>query len=379
MIRFVCVMKLLTICIPTYKRPVTLRRCIDSVVSQIEKYDLVEDVGLCVVNDASPDDTVSVLDDYASLDFFDGVTREQNLGMNVNIKIMLSEVMRNSHYQLIITDDDYLQPDILGEIVKFLHSQQDGGHRAPAIWTPRYSYLEDGSLLCVECNPFYGNRVVKPSVVNAGRYMRNGFILSGLILQAEYIDYKFWEFYDENAYFPMVFFGDLVLKEGAYFWDKNIVHHTVLNDCNWERWGENDTIIKLRLFGDFVNAYVVMASRVSGYFKSAVFYCASFFSIYRRINGFLNSGLCKSGRRTLLDAVKELRMQGVLKFKSHLRFLMVLSLFLSVISTSIKTVVCFCFSLFSYGEQRKKRYRKASRALWEGLQSGLIVFEIILS
>ncbi len=101
-------MKLLTVCIPTYKRPDTLRRCIDSIVSEIEKYALSDSIDVYVTNDASPDDTAGVLQTYASLDYFTGVTREQNLGMNVNIKCTLTEVAQRSDYQLIITDDDLL-------------------------------------------------------------------------------------------------------------------------------------------------------------------------------------------------------------------------------------------------------------------------------
>jgi len=240
--------KLLTICIPTYKRPETLRRCIDSIVSQIEKYELSDCVDIYVTNDASPDDTGSILQAYASLSYFNGITREQNLGMNVNIKCMLNEVAGTSDYQLIITDDDYLQPDVLGEIVEFLRGQQGNSNRVSAIWTPRYSYIESGELHGIVCSPFRNSAMVKPSGINAGRYMVNGFVLSGLIIRAECIDFEFWERYKENAYFPVIFFGDLLFRGGAYYWHKNIVHHTVLNKCHWESWGGSNLLIELKKF-----------------------------------------------------------------------------------------------------------------------------------
>ena len=84
--------KLLTICIPTYKRPATLKRCIDSVVSQVEAFSLADQVGIFVANDASPDDTTDVLQQYRSSPYFKGINRDQNLGMNVNIKTMRKQI-----------------------------------------------------------------------------------------------------------------------------------------------------------------------------------------------------------------------------------------------------------------------------------------------
>ena len=112
--------KLLSICIPTYKRPPTLRRCIESVVRQIERSKLQDQVDIYVANDASPDHTAEVLAEFEMLEFFRGVNRETNLGMSVNIKRMLEEALEVSSFQLIITDDDYLLADRLAEIVKAL-------------------------------------------------------------------------------------------------------------------------------------------------------------------------------------------------------------------------------------------------------------------
>jgi len=114
-------MKLLSICIPTYKRSETLHRCIESVSKQIEKYALAGDVNIYVANDASPDNTVDVLNEFDSLNYFTAVSREVNLGMNMNIKTMFAEVKDESIYQLIVTDDDYLQDDVLNDIVEFLN------------------------------------------------------------------------------------------------------------------------------------------------------------------------------------------------------------------------------------------------------------------
>ncbi len=368
--------KLLTICIPTYKRQVTLRRCIESVISQIDKYKVSDCVDVYVANDASPDDTASVLDEYTTLVFFEAVTRERNLGMNVNIKCMLIEVGKKSHYQLIITDDDYLQPEVLSEIVEFLRDQQGESKRVPAIWTPRYSYLEDGSLYRIVCKPFTVSSSVKPSAGNAARYMNNGFVLSGLILRAECINFEFWERYNENAYFPMITFGDLLFRKGAYYWNKNIVHHTVLNECHWERWGKNDVVIALRLFTDYVNAYDVMARRVNKFLKAVSFYYSSFPGIRNRVNSFLLFEKFRGDRAMAIDAIYELKAQGVLKFNFQLRLVMVSALLPRVLST-LKSISYLKLSLWVCGEQKKEQYLKAIDKQIQLLRIMPIIFKII--
>lgn len=369
--------KLLTICIPTYKRPATLRRCIDSIVTQIEKYALSDCVDIYVANDASPDDTASVLHAYASLGYFNGVTRGQNLGMNVNIKCMLTEVAKKSAYQLIITDDDYLQPDILGEIVEFLRRQQDDDRRAPAIWTPRYSYTEDGKLHGVVCNPFKDSYLVKPSATNAGKYMGNGFVLSGLILRAECIDYAFWERYRENAYFPMIFFGELLFRGGAYYWNNNLVHHTVLNECHWERWGKNDAVIALRLFTDSVNAYGIMAGRINESSDAIKFYCGSFPSINRSVSSFMHSNELKNDKTLILDAIHELRTQGVARIEPPLNLLVLCALFMNAMIGIFKLTALYMLLLLTREEKKESHYRNRACAYLAFLRTTPIMLKLI--
>jgi glycosyltransferase involved in cell wall biosynthesis len=370
-------MKLLTICIPTYKRPITLRRCIDSIMSQVEKFDLSNDVAIYVANDASPDDTASVLQGYRTLSYFDGVSREKNLGMNVNIKTMLIELAEKSFYQLIVTDDDYLQPDILGELADFLRSRLSDKVRAAAIWTPRFSYLENGNLHCVVCNSFKDSSYIKPSTFNVGRYMSNGFVLSGLILSAKSIDFEFWEQYKENAFFPMIFLGDLLFREGAYYWNRNVVHHTVLNECHWERWGKNDVVIALRLLMDYVNAFGIMAEKIGYPAKAALFYCMSFVNIKDRVDYFLCSEKVTSDKQMTLDAISEMKAQGALKINSQLRLLMALALPVIVV-TAFKSLLRLQIGLLLSGSEKRELRRRMYNSRINGLRFMPVALKVIL-
>jgi glycosyltransferase involved in cell wall biosynthesis len=348
--------KILTICIPTYKRPLTLRNCIGSIIEQVEKYGLSNDVDIYVANDASPDETVSLLSEYEGCRYFSFVNRIQNQGMNVNIKLMLTEVAGKSEYQLIITDDDYLQPNVLLEIVDFLHARKNELLGVFAIWTPRYSYKENGDLYCVACSPFKSHTLVKPSAFNSARYMVNGFVLSGLFVSARQVDFEFWESYTDNAYFPIIFFGDLIYNNGAYFWNCNIVHHTVLNKCHWESWGKSDLLIEIKKFSDSINAYKIMNRKITGSSDSLKFYFASFPSIFAEVAIFISSDHLKVGEKVVIEAMEEQRNNGVFILPSPLKELVMFSLVLNLLVIAIKFLVLQSVLVIARNEDVRKNY-----------------------
>jgi glycosyltransferase involved in cell wall biosynthesis len=318
---------------------------------------LFEKVNIYVVDDASADGTGDILKQYKKLSYFDSVTREQNLGMNQNIKLMLSDTAQKSIYQLIITDDDYLQPDILNEIVDFINQQLEAPFPPPVIWTPRYSYTENGDLHCVVCNPFHESKFIHPSAINAGRYMHNGLVLSGLILRADHIDYKFWDQYERNAYFPIIFVGDLLFRYGGYYWDKNIVHHTVLNQCNWERWGKNDIVISLRLLSDYLETNGILAKKIREKSSSTLFNFFAFKNTYNAIDSLLASEETRGNRDDVFEAIDELKKDGFLKFNSQSK--LVITFILSYIFlTSLIILAKYSSSfIFSTREDKKKNYK----------------------
>lgn len=369
--------KLLTVCIPTYKREKSLRRCIDSVLDQVEKFGLADEVGVFVANDASPDDTAALIESYQGVSYFWAANREKNLGMSVNIKSMLEEAVQRSDYQLIITDDDFLEPDVLGDIVSVLQGYRNRRPPVAAIWTPRYSYTEDGGLHCVVCDPFREDFSILPSAFNVGRHMKNGFVLSGLILCGSQIDFDFWERYAENAYFPAICFGDIVNRRGAQFWHKSIVHHTVLNECHWERWGKNDVVIELRLFCDYVGMYDILAARMGNVLQRIQFYYGAFPSIYRAVAGLLVSEKLKVERDVVLDAIRELARQRDLKVRAPLYQLLIAGFAVNIGMAAAKSVVFRVLSALYPEGQQKEQYQAKFRTRVDSLRVSPLVLKLI--
>lgn len=367
-------MRILTVCIPTYKRPDSLRRCIQSVVAQIKHYALEEHVQIYVANDASPDSTVQVLSEFDTMTCVRYVNRERNLGMSANIKCMLEEAMSMSVFQLIITDDDYMEPDVLESTVKFLELQLTENPEASLIWTPRYSYTEDGKLLCVMCKPFNNDRLIPPSSANAGRYIFNCFILSGVIIKSQDIDFELWNDHLENAYFPLIYSGDLFLRKPSVYWDKSIIHHSVLNECHWESWGRSDAEINLRLFVDFMNAYAVISRKIKPALQSFLFYVLAFPGMSQFMQGILisNGGFSRLDDKEIV-ALLLIDRVSMARIESPARLIISLALIKILPACLIKLMIFKTLSLIPAEKFRQARRSEKVRQYKQQLANAAFI------
>ena len=271
--------KKLSILVPSYKRPSSLVNCIDSIVEQVEGYELQDRVS---VDDHSEDNISTIFESYSKLRYFKSEVRLKNYGMSLNIFHMFKRAIEFSQYQLIITDDDLLAPSSLLSIIKLLDASTYS-----AIWTPKPSYLEDGSLLCVACKPYSENKVIAPSSSNSAKYMGNGFILSGLIFKGEDIDFKIWEDNIENSFFPVLILGSLLYKQEVFYWNREIVKHTVLNVCYWDCWGDNEVTIRLRLYFDYVATFSIVSKCAVSKYSQVKFLINAIIPIYKEVGDLL--------------------------------------------------------------------------------------------
>src|SRR5579884_3856341 len=111
---------LISVVVPTYSpKPQFLRDCIESVLGQI-----YENWELCIVDDASPDDTTrSIIEEYASIDerisykFFE---TNQHISRATNAAIMMSK----GEFVALFDHDDLLWPNALLEVVRALNDNK---------------------------------------------------------------------------------------------------------------------------------------------------------------------------------------------------------------------------------------------------------------
>ena len=99
-------MKTIGICIPTYKRPDFLRRCLASIIDQADGLP----VQIFVADDSCSDANDAVLSEAVLR--FPALTHrknETNLGINENIRRVVE--MADTEYAWLVGEDDYFLPE----------------------------------------------------------------------------------------------------------------------------------------------------------------------------------------------------------------------------------------------------------------------------
>jgi glycosyltransferase involved in cell wall biosynthesis len=110
---------LITVIIPTFRRPKSLRRAILSVLNQTSSA-----FQICVYDDASDDDTKKVVTELAETDSrIKYYCHEQNLGALANFNYGLKQV--NTPYFSFLSDDDLLLPHFFERALQSLNAHPD--------------------------------------------------------------------------------------------------------------------------------------------------------------------------------------------------------------------------------------------------------------
>ena len=255
--------KILEFLIPAYKRFDGAIKAARSIANDISAYSLSDYVSIRIVDDASPgvsrklfSDSLSEYSEYVQLEL-----NQVNKGMSLNIFDMVRS--SEASFCAILTDDDWLFPGCLVEIISCLERVVDcpevGG-----VFTPRYSYLEDNSLHCVICRPFERDTLIRPGPINSLRYSHNGFILTGFVFRPCLMSERDCRTNIQNSFFPVVNFWKILGSHSILFVDRNWFHHTVLNHCHWESWGSDVIEQRHRLYVDYMDAIAYMAQNSSG-------------------------------------------------------------------------------------------------------------------
>jgi len=253
---------LLEFLVPSYKRKESLLGAIESIALQILENQFEGKVSVTITDDCSPNVTTEWLSDNFSKysGFLNFSQNDSNKGMSCNIRDMV--VSSQATFCTILTDDDQLQPNTLVEIVEKIEEIEmfDDSDDYASFYVPRFSYEEDGSLRCIACNSFDDDTVIDPGPLNSARYFQDGFILTGLFIRPQKINFEIWNKYLSNCYFPVIYFSDLLLKYKCLYINSNWFVHTVMNQCHWESWGNTEVARRERLFKDYMKAVTVACS-----------------------------------------------------------------------------------------------------------------------
>lgn len=251
---------LLEFLIPAYKRFDGAINAAQSVAREIRAYSFDECVTIRIVDDGSPGfSSAAMAEALSEWEAYIHVEANQsNKGMSLNIYDMVAS--STAMFCTILTDDDWLFSGALPEIVSYLDSVADSPG-VGGIFTPRYSYLEDGSLYCIVCKPYNRDKLLLPGPVSSLRYCHNGFILTGFIFRPSLMATEEWQASIQNSFFPVINFWAILGSYSVLFVNRSWFQHTVLNVCHWEAWGDGPKEQRLRLYTDYMDAIAFIAQR----------------------------------------------------------------------------------------------------------------------
>ena len=140
------------------------------------------------------------------------------------------------------------------------------------------------------------------------------------------------------------------------YWHRSIVHHAVLNDCHWDRWGQSEAEITLKLFIDYLNAYVVIGRRLKSMWQQLNFYLSAFPRAYQMTNsllitsgGFFRLGSSEAAALLSIDKV------SYAKLKSPAGIMLSFILIWVIVSCLVKAPILRLLSLVATDEGKRSR------------------------
>jgi glycosyltransferase involved in cell wall biosynthesis len=107
---------LLSVCIPTYNRASSLRNLFTTLVPVKQRFG--DEIEFCVSNNASPDDTRAVIEEFAAPLELRVVHQSRNIGGTLNI-IEVAQLARG-RWGMFLGDDDELLIDAVADLLQFL-------------------------------------------------------------------------------------------------------------------------------------------------------------------------------------------------------------------------------------------------------------------
>src|SRR5262249_28410065 len=91
---------------------------------------------------------------------------------------------------------------------------------------------------------------IEPGLPNLARLVRSAWVLSRQVLRREWIDWKTWDLFEDNIFFPMIVAGRLLLEHPCYYIAERLVMHSWFNRIYWSSFGRDELDIEFNLARD---------------------------------------------------------------------------------------------------------------------------------
>jgi glycosyltransferase involved in cell wall biosynthesis len=247
--------KRLSICIPTYKRPSYLSRCLDSL--RIVKYDEME---ILVQDNCSGDDTKNILKESAKLDHRISYTiNNENIGPRRNVVSILKKA--KGEYVFCLTDDDFIFPQGIEHVIQYIEQFRP------------HCFKTDYVMLMEKTNDVFSRQICedaeeRTTPSSSAKIFFASHVLSGLCFKREMFDIELLEKNIDNYYPSMIISS--YFAESLTRLPYPVVVHTWGNETFW---GIPNTSYDV-FYNDIISVIKLMEGKknscfVDAYYKEA--------------------------------------------------------------------------------------------------------------
>lgn len=211
---FIIMDKILSIGITSYKRIKELERCIKSIET---KY--VDDIEIIVSEDCSPlsreiGEHVETLARQIPYDL-KFIPNEHNLGYDRNLGAIIKK--SRGEFVFLMSDDDAFYPGFLDVLIPFIKKQENkryGVIYAPFVYSDtRRKDRNHGKDLVIEATE-----------ANAGKYIYDSILFSGLIFKKQYVEGLDAESFLNMNFYQVYMYLKMIYHHGGYYFAKPSVY-----------------------------------------------------------------------------------------------------------------------------------------------------------
>jgi glycosyltransferase involved in cell wall biosynthesis len=245
---------LLTVIVPTYKRPQELNRCLTSILNNLRELSSQDQgaVEILISDNGGSGDYAPMLNLISMHCSLTWIRHKQNVGIQKNI--LNASKKSSGSYFVWITDDDGLVEGGLSYLLSSIKKNQDCGFFWCAL--PTYD-SRTGNLFTVPSVVSQQTEKFLASCENAAKHARWAWALTRQTYRKDLVDFEWAEKFD-NAYFCIGMAIKQMLQAPSIYLNQPYVFHTYFNEEHWEEWGQDILDRKLRIFVDYLKSFDII-------------------------------------------------------------------------------------------------------------------------
>lgn len=226
---------LLSICIPTYKRPKALIECLNSVLHEKGYSSKLVEI---VVSDNDPRSPHKKFP--SAVNYWKNA---KNLGPENNYLKLISHA--TGKYVFFLSDDDLLTKNALSTLIRILQTKKN-----LFVLSSAYDFYKQGKRVKTEQIFAQSRAIDKKDAKACAKLFYNAHTLSGQCILRRAIDIKTCRAYVGTLYLQMYIVGHATLQGDSYYSTIPVVKHEIDNQVYWEYKDDYMIADLLKMIGD---------------------------------------------------------------------------------------------------------------------------------